>query len=334
MTPALRKQRLSSTLHSEPFRPAHGLSNPHAQTVFAPAMRPTTKVGFLPERWPTPDDDFLRVFVAEGAPEAPVVIVIHGLEGSVESSYVPGIASLVHRRGSTVVAYEQRGCGGEMNRAKRLYHSGLTDDIAYVSQRVCARWPDRPIYVAGVSLGGNQLGKWLGTETIPDAVRAATIISPPFDLTISGPHMDHRMWIYVRHFLRTLIPKALEKSEQYPGVLDNAKIAQARTFAEFDTHATAALHGFRDALDYYQQVSCGQFLGEISIPTLVIASEDDPFNPGETIPRRVVASSDHLVGLFPPLGGHVGFVSGLMHRPQYWAEERCAQFFELCHSLD
>lgn len=338
MTPAARKRRLGEVLRSEVFEAAHGLTNPHAQTIFAPLFRRRLPIEWRQERWITPDDDFLRVFVADNhidnAMKRPSALLVHGLEGSVRSPYLEGLTQLLLGRNFRVIAYEQRGSGPELNRARRLYHSGTTEDLAFAVAKALERWPDAPLYIAGVSLGGNQLGKWLGTEEVPDAVRAAAILSPPFNLTISAPHMDHRMPLYVRRFLRSLIPKALAKARQYPGELDEKRIAQATTFDEFDTHATAALHGFRDALDYYERVSCGQFLGAIKTPTLLIAADDDPFNPGETIPRRLVAASDYLLGLFPDTGGHVGFIANVMHQPRYWAEERIAQFFDLHQQLE
>lgn len=333
MNPLTRHRRIQEALEAHPYRPAHGLASRHAQTVYAPFFRRRPNVAFARETWDTPDADFLRVAVSAGREDRPVAILIHGLEGSVDAPYVPGIAHLLERRGYTVVAYDQRGCGGELNRARRLYHCGITEDIEFVVQKALVRWPGRALMLAGVSLGGNQLGKWLATHHVPDAVRAATIISPPFDLVTSGAHMDSRMWLYVRHFLKTLIPKALEKERQYPGSMDADAVQRSRNFADFDTHATAALHGFRDSHDYYSRVACGQFLPDIRVPTLLIAAHDDPFNPAETIPHAAVARNDALYGLFPRNGGHVGFIYGTMHQPRFWAEEQTVRFFEIQREL-
>ncbi len=327
------RTRVREALEAHPYVPAHGLASRHAQTIYAPFFRRRPEVAFAREIWNTPDDDFLRVALSEGRPDRPVAILIHGLEGSVEAPYVPGIAHLLESRGYTVIAYDQRGCGGELNRARRLYHCGVTEDIELVVRRTIERFPNRPVMLAGVSLGGNQLGKWLATHQVPDAIRAAAIISPPFDLVTSGAHMDSRMWLYVRHFLKTLIPKALEKERQYPGSMDARAVKESKTFAEFDTHATAALHGFRDSHDYYSSVACGQYLSDVRVPTLVLAAEDDPFNPGETIPRDTVKQNDSLFGLFPRHGGHVGFIYGTMHQPRFWAEEQTARFFEIQREL-
>jgi hypothetical protein len=310
------------------FAPARGLGNAHLQTWFGTLFRAPPALPYRAETWSTPDDDFLVVHVAEAGAPGPVAILLHGLEGSAQSPYVVGLGQRLRTLGYTVLAMEQRSCSGQINRARRLYHSGVTDDLDFVIRRVHERWPDRPLFVGGVSLGGNQLGRWLGTHHPPDAVRAAAIVSAPFDLTVSGPHLDRRGAGYVRFFLRTLVPKALEKERQYPGCIDPVKVRQSRNFDDFDTHATAALHGFVDATDYYRKVSCGQYLGDARVPTLLLAAADDPFNPGVTLPRRVADASPYLVPCFTARGGHVGFVAGTPLRPHFWMDDVITGFFE------
>ena len=101
----------------------------------------------------------------------------------------------------------------------------------------------------------------------------AAAISPPYDLTVSGPALDSALGgFYVRRFLRKLIPKAIAKEKQYPGCLDVEAVRRSRTFAEFDTHATAALHDFRDAYDYWARVGCGQFLPGVRVPLLLVSA--------------------------------------------------------------
>jgi predicted alpha/beta-fold hydrolase len=155
-------------------------------------------------------------------------------------------------------------------------------------------------------------------------------VSPPFDLMVSGPHLDRVLFgAYTRAFLRTLIPKALAKAEQFPGLLDAERIRRSKSFEEFDTHATAVLHGFAHAHDYWRRVSSGQFLRHIAVPTLLIASADDPFNPGSALPREEAARSPYLVAQFSKHGGHVGFVSGTPLRPTYWADAQIMRFLPL-----
>jgi len=285
------------------------------------------------ERWETPDDDFLDLHFLEGRDDMPTALLLHGLEGSIDSTYFLGLILELGRQGWNVVAMEFRSCSGEINRAKRMYHSGETSDVAWVVERLIERQPDVELYLAGFSLGGNVTAKWFGERgaDLPSNVKAGAVVSAPYDLVASSLHMDNSISrLYVLHFLRKLMPKVVEKERQYPGLLDIERLEKARTFKEFDDHATAPLHGFKDAHDYYTSVACGNFLEGIRRPILLLSSTDDPFNPGDTLPRARAVEHPYLHPQFTERGGHVGFIrrSGVGRGMGCWSEEQIVRFFE------
>lgn len=327
-----RKQGILAALHDELRPVAPVLAGGHRQTAFAPAFRRRARLPFALERWHTPDDDFIRVHIAEGEPDQPIVVLLHGLEGDVGSPYIQGLARRLVTLRYTVVVMEQRSCGGEMNRARRLYHLGSVDDVGLVLARVRSRWPQGEICAVGYSAGGNQLALWLAEqgERASSILTAAVVVSAPFDLMRTGPHLDLAFggW-YARWFLRTLIPKARQKAEQFPGCLDVERVVRARTFAEFDDAATAPLHGFLSVEHYWRTVSCGPVLCQIRTPTLLLSAVDDPFHPPDTLPRDISDRSPWLYGVFPEVGGHVGFVNLHRGRPQYFGETLVVRFLSL-----
>jgi hypothetical protein len=138
--------------------------------------------------------------------------------------------------------------------------------------------------------------------------------------------------LYVLHFLRKLIPKAVEKDKQHPGIINVERLRRARTFREFDDHATAPLHGFADAHDYYTRVACGQYLPSVRRPLLLLSADDDPFNPGRTLPRELAARHPFLHAAFPAHGGHCGFMQRDNGRMSYWAEQQVVRFFNAYHA--
>ncbi len=283
------------------------------------------------ERWQTPDSDFLRLHFLDGRPDAPTVLLLHGLEGDATSNYIRGTARACAQLGWNVIALEFRSCGGELNRSRRVYHSGETTDLDFVVRRLIDEDPDIRLLINGFSLGGNVTAKWLGElgDAVPHQVVAAAAVSLPFDLCISGPHLDEIVGgRYTRHFLSTLIPKALAKEAQYPGCIDTELVRTLRSFREFDTHVTAALHGFEDAEDYWRKASCGPALPLVRRPLLLLASHDDPFNPSHSIPHEVIDASPFLYPQLTEKGGHVGFVYGSPWRTRHWAEEQTVRFFE------
>ena len=322
-----QRQRVLAELARTPFRPVWWAQSAFVQTVIAAGGR-RRPPDLRNETWPTPDGDRLQLHFLDG--EGPIVLLLHGLEGSRESRYVGEVAREVARRGWQLAVLEFRSCSREQNLVRRTYHSGETTDLDFVVGRLQRERPGRDIYLIGFSLGGNVLLKWLGESPrrVP-AVRAAAAISVPFDLEVCARRCDERYGgVIARHFLRTLIPKAVAKERQFPGCIDVAAVRRCRTFAEFDDVVTAPLHGFRDARHYWRDSSCRRFLGGIDRPTLLIAAADDPLVPAEVLPHGEVASNPFLVPQFVEHGGHVGFLArGGLLRPQRWAEPQALRFF-------
>ncbi len=319
---------------TDPFRPAWWARSGIVQTVASVLARPQAAPALRTEIVDTPDGDFLRLHFVDAEPGAPTVLLLHGLEGSRESPYAIEAARLCALRGVRCVVMEFRSCGGVPNRARRTYHSGETSDLDFVVQRLTGDGRVSPLFVVGFSLGGNVLLKWLGErgERVPQRVRAAAAVSPPFDLEQAARCCDSR-WggVMTRHFLRTLIPKALAKAAQHPGVIDEGAVRRCRTFAAFDDVVTAPLHGFRDARHYWSDSSCVRFLPAIRRRTLLLAAHDDPLIPAAALPTAAATASSFLVAEFLPHGGHVGFVEGgSPWRPRRWAERRVLDFFAAC----
>ncbi len=313
------------------YRPPWWLPSGHAQTVFAALLRRPATVDWHLQRWDTRDGDFVRVHVTGAPPDAPIALLVHGLEGSARAHYMRGLGSEFSRRGARVAAMELRSCGGEPNRTATLYHSGATDDLDCVIERLVAAHPRAKLFVVGVSLGGNLLARWLAERAAakPPQLRAAALLSAPFDLAASAAAIDRpAMWAYRRAFLTPLIAKVLDVERRFPGIVDADKVRRSRTMAAFDQHATAVLHGFASAEDYWQCCSCGPILHRIRTPTLIVAAADDPFVPVASWPRGPVHTSAYTTALWTRRGGHVGFVSGPPWRPGSWAEQRIGAFFD------
>jgi predicted alpha/beta-fold hydrolase len=315
------------------------LRGPHGQTVWGRLTRPRRLVTMRREILTTPDDDDLVLDhlvplhgVRPGEP--PHFVLLHGLEGSSYSVYIQGLFAVIARLGAEATALNFRSCALDPdrgmrwvpNRRPRLYHSGETTDLDFALRTLRARHPRRRFVAFGASLGGNVLLKWLGEHAREPLIEAAATLSVPYDLGAGARHLEKGMGrLYAASFLRSLKEKVASVVARFPEtatVLDLRRIARARTFVEFDDAATAPLHGFHGARDYYDRSSSIGFIGQIAIPTLCLSSHDDPFLPASVLPavRAAASSSVHLQ--LTDSGGHVGFVSGrLPWRTTYWAEE-------------
>jgi uncharacterized protein len=318
---------------SPPFRPAWWARGAHIQTLYGKLFRRVAPVPTRLERWDTPDGDFVDlVRLAPAAAECPHLLLLHGLEGGTQSHYAQGLFGEARRLGWGMDLLLHRSCGPELNRLPRFYHSGETEDLAFVLDRLVAERPRASIGVCGVSLGGNVLLKFLGErgERAPAAVRGAVAISVPYDLARGSRHISRGFSrVYETHFLQSLRRKVEAKRARYPDIADPERLRRARTLWDFDDAVTAPVHGFRDAEDYYAKSSSLGYLHGVRVPTLLLSAVDDPFLPPAVLDEVRDAARDnpalHLE--FSPRGGHVGFVGGrLPWRPEYHAERRTLEF--------
>lgn len=307
----------------------------HAQTLWGKVVRRRQSIPTRVERWETPDNDFLEVHRLDAPPSAvnaPHILLLHGLEGTVHSHYAQGLLGEMQRRGWSADLLIWRSCGREPNRARRFYHSGETGDLAFVLSSLALERPNVPLAVAGVSLGGNVLLKYLGEQR--DKARAlivaAATVSVPFDLGRGSDYINRGFSrLYQRHFLDSLKRKAIEKQSRYPDLPDPAQIDAITSLRGFDDTLTAPVHGFNDAVDYYARSSSIRYLQDITVNTLLLNAVDDPFLPSDVLVEvsRIAKRNPHLTLDFPRRGGHAGFVGGRNpFRPLYYLERRVGDF--------
>ncbi len=310
-----------------PFRPAWWLPGPHAQTLWPVLFRRRPRLALRRERLELADGDFLDLDWSPGE-RGPIVLVLHGLEGSSDSHYARGLLATVVRHGWRGVVMHFRGCSGQPNRRARRYCAADTVDIADVVDALRRREPDAPLVAVGYSLGGNVLLKWLGSAGADVPLCAAVAVSIPFLLDDTAQRLQQGFSrLYQLHLLRALKRGYRNKFRQRTdGPVPLQELATIRDFYGFDDRITAPLHGYAGVHDYYARASCRPDLRQIRIPTLILHALDDPFMRPETAPTVSELSPSVRLELSSG-GGHVGFVAGPWPwRADYWLERRIPAF--------
>jgi predicted alpha/beta-fold hydrolase len=314
-------------------RSAWWARGPHAQTVWGRYGRARNLVSFEREVLTTPDDDDLVIDHLAGPADAPRVVLLHGLEGDSGAVYIQGLARGIAAAGMRATVLNFRSCARDArgklipNRRPRLYHSGETKDLDFVVRTLEAREPRTPLLAVGVSLGGNVLLKWLGEQGARSPVEAAATISVPYDLAAASRHLERGFArLYAAHFLKPLKGKALDILRRFPRETEHInrdRIRFAQTLYAFDDYATAPLHGFHSATDYYSRSSSIRFLANIEVPTLCVSSEDDPFLPPAALRAARDHGSEDVRFAVNKWGGHAAFIWGRWPwRARYWAEDK------------
>ena len=316
------------------FRPRRGLANGHLMTLYAWARR--RHFPRLPPAEARHFDTEPRTRVLAHCywqPERsrhPLLLALHGLEGSSAAHYMQGIADKAFRCGFSVVLLNQRNCGGTEALCDGLYHSGLTADAAHVIEEVSASDGIDRIVVAGYSLGGNLALKLAGDygPAPPPQLRAVCAVSPVMELERCVTALERRSnMLYQLNFVRGLRARMRRKHTIHPGRFAVDPLSRIWTVRQFDEAYTAPSFGFAGASDYYHRASAMRVIDRIAVPALIITAEDDPFVPVEPFRDAAVASNPHITLKVSRHGGHCAFVAAASPSSDgYWAEEEIVRF--------
>ncbi len=300
--------------------------NGHLQTIMPSLMRTVTGVTYERERLTLADDDFVDLdWIVRG--NRRLVILTHGLEGDSSRQYMRGTAKLFAEAGYDVLAWNCRSCSGEMNRMFRLYNHGEIGDIGEVIHHALHTGLYGEVILVGYSMGGNITLKYLGVHgmNLPTAIKRAVAISSPTDLEASAQRLDYPSNRFYRNrFMKKLLVKISQKAISFPDRLDMTKLSQVKCWRDFDDFFSAPVNNYRDAGDFYAQASAVNFMGGITIPTLLLNAQNDPLLSPECSPAWLAEAHPHIFLETPRTGGHVGFA--LARDPHTYAERRALWF--------
>jgi len=327
---------MSTGTINKQFIPTWWLPEGHSQTLWR-KFSPSKKVQHRRQRMELDDRDYIDLDWTTLDPKKSVdntiVFFLHGLCGCSQSSYILAMQSLLNEQGISSVAMNFRGCSGEINRLARAYHSGVSEDVDEVFEKLAAEYPQHNFVFVGYSLGANVLLKWLGEIKSHASIRKAVAVSTPFALEhCSQAMLQGVSRIYGQYFVRRLI-KDFRNKQQHLNTINPEQAERIAALGdtggissiwEFDDKITAPLHGFEGAEDYYQKCSSSGFLKSIAVDTLLIQSRNDPMIPEQSIPSTEMLSPSVRMQLTEK-GGHVGFVSS---SPDNWLEQRILNFLQ------
>ncbi|MCD8402706.1 YheT family hydrolase [Tenacibaculum finnmarkense] len=309
---------------NDDFKPSFLFKNAHFNTVYRPLFAKDT-IKYQRKRITTWDADFIDLDFSINSENSQkhktlkipktsktLVLLIHGLEGSSQSNYIITTSNYLNKAGFDTVSMNLRSCSAENNLLLETYHSGKTDDVHFIAQHLATNYTYENIIIVGFSLGGNLTLKYLGEyDTISSKIKGGIAISTPIDLTGSQAELSKfKNRLYLKEFLRSLKPKILAKSNQFPDFkLDKKKVQNATKLWQLEAQYTAPIFGFKSPQDYWTKASSKPYIKKITLPTLLINSLDDPFLSEECYPFDEAKNMANFYLLTPKYGGHVGFIS-------------------------
>lgn len=315
------------------FVPHPLLWSGHAQTIAAAWLPTRSRVAGRTTRHAVDVSEGDRVVIHDDSPGSwnpgdRVALLIHGLCGSHSSGYMVRIASKLMARGVRTFRMDLRGCGAGVGLAANPYHGGRSDDVARVLQRVSELCPGSPIAAAGFSLGGSLLLRLIGESSplLPTQLVKAAAVNAPLDLKRCSLSLKHSAGGRYDRYLARLMFEQVRGTRLWRSDVPLARRnGPPSRVTEFDDLYTAPVTGYRDALHYYEECSAGPYVGQIEVPTLMIASRDDPLVPISVYEDVDVSPAVHMV--LSDQGGHLGYISSRSGDPdRRWMDWRIVEW--------
>jgi uncharacterized protein len=322
-----------SSAEDKPFRPHPLLKNGHTMTIAAVFLRRHFVLSHAEERCFQVDSDSRilgHCHWQKGKDrDTPVLVLVHGLEGSSASNYMLGIAEKAGQRGFHVIRLNQRNCGGTELLTPTLYNSGMSSDYRAVFEELSSGDGFSRIFFAGYSMGGNLVTKMAGEfgDSVPKALRGVAAICPSINLAACADELERwNNYFYQWHFVAGLMSRYARKVELFPQRYSPNGFARIRTVRQFDDAITAPHFGYRDAQEYYEAAGAKRVIDRIRVPMLLITAQDDPFVPFEATRASGVEKNPAIVFSAPKHGGHCSFISEESGSERFWAEQRVVEF--------
>jgi len=308
------------------YNPPFLFKNGHFSTIYAAIWRKIAAIEQKRERIELPDTDFLDLdWSFSSTKTKKVVILIHGLEGNAQRTYIVASAKHFNQNNYDVCSINLRSCSGSENRLFRSYHSGATEDVDVVVQHILSNKNYKEIYIKGFSLGGNLTLKYLGERNVPKEIKAAMSVAVPCDLQSSCVEiLKPKNTLYAKRFVKHLVFKLKQKQVKFPEKITDTTFKKIKTLKDFDDVYTSCAHGFKDALDYYKKCSSISFLANIKIPTLILNAANDSFLGPECYPYQEAKNNKKLYLEVTKYGGHVGYYGP---KNCTYSEQRSVEFF-------
>jgi predicted alpha/beta-fold hydrolase len=320
-----------------PFRPHPLIHGGHLQTIAGAYLPSRVNIESTLHRVSLPDGDAIALHEdAQLAPGSPtpgsrppcIAILLHGLCGSHQSSYMLRCSAKLRSRGVRVFRMDLRGCGAGISLARHPLHAGRSEDALAALNYVAQLCPGQPIHLIGFSMGANIVLKLAGElgEAGPSCLRSVAGVSPPVDLAACTRNIQRGAnQIYDRKFVRLLIKHVRQRTSLVPTALTRPLTPCPRRLQDFDSLFTAPLCGFADVHDYYARASSAPLLSRIGVPTLILAAASDPIVPVSTYETARLSSTTHLH--IAPCGGHLGFISARNGDPDFrWLDWRIVEW--------
>jgi predicted alpha/beta-fold hydrolase len=246
-----------------------------------------------------------------------VVMLLHGWEGSVNSSYMLHTGKVLHEHGFSVFRLNYRDHGETHHLNRGLFYAVLLDEVFGAVEQVAQYESELPFYLVGFSMGGNFALRIAckSTEQPIRNLKQVVSISPVLDPEKSTNAID--MYPLLQKYFRQKWSRSLlKKQTHFPDLYDFREVLTLKTITEMTEVMLRNYSAYKSSSDYFRHYAVlGDALTDLTVPTTIMTAQDDPIIPVEDFyDLKLPPSTDLIVHRY---GGHNGFLETLSGRAWY-----------------
>ena len=304
------------------FQPPRLLRNAHIQSILASSKLRKPKLlkaasemirASREELLPAGESTYLHCIISEhqaveqNTPR-PLVILLHGWEGSAQSSYILSSATALYNQGYDVLRLHLRDHGPSHHLNAGLFHAARIDEVIEAVRSINEKYPRKLTYLTGFSLGGNFALRLAAHARIHQLkLNKVIAISPVVNPTNTMAALDNGSVIYRAYFMKKWRKSLKLKHQHYPERVDINDVKQASDLMALTEMLVEQHTAFNTVSDYFNDYALtGGELSDIEVPTVIITSKDDPVIPINDF--YAIKQSPQVKVSIQPYGGHCGFI--------------------------
>jgi predicted alpha/beta-fold hydrolase len=318
---------------SEPFRPAWYLRNRHLQTILASSsmrargQNPMTEAAREMVVTTSGGVRLLGFYSPQKSKKSNgLVILLHGWEGSVDSTYIVCTGKALYRRGYDIFRLNFRDHGDSRHLNQGIFYAVLLEEVFQAVHQVCRKAERMPAFLTGFSLGGNfalRIARRMLQIPIEN-LRHVVAISPVLDPAKSTSEIDQYPLIRI-YFLKKWIRSLKKKQQLFPDVYDFAPLMSLKSIQAVTDLLLQHYSDFDSAAEYFKAYSLlKDAVKDVPVDTTIITAADDPIIPVEDFYQLELNGRTRL--FIHDFGGHNGFIDGFFLKS--WYERQLADFFD------
>ncbi len=254
-----------------------------------------------------------------------LVILLHGWEGSVDSTYIACTAKTLYQHGYDIFRLNFRDHGSSHHLNPGIFYAILLEEVFQAVQQICRMAEEKPVFLVGFSLGGNfalRIARQMRQDPIEN-LRHVAAISPVLDPEKATARIDGQAMIR-RYFIKKWFRSLQIKQDLFPDAYDFAELFHLKTIMAVTERMLAKYSDFKSASEYFNAYSIlNDAIDDLPVATTIIAAADDPVIPVEDFYQLKL---NHLTKLIIHAnGGHNGFIGGISLKS--WYEQKLADWF-------